>query len=121
MRDYVALSHGWLPRREQVEARVLTLPAGRSDQSTVGPQGRVAKTCRSTLSLRVHWLHLKGLKVVDYVRSPALVLLLLRLVTGRMHQIRHLDVCLCFGAPEVCTWPTSVTPRWWMASTRHLA
>ncbi|CAK9001275.1 unnamed protein product [Durusdinium trenchii] len=77
-REYLVLSHGWLPPRGAVVARVHALKGGRSDQSSVTRRGRVAIT---------------RLKVLSYcMLSGAVSLVAVRLVTGRMHQIRlHLS------------------------------
>ncbi|CAE7506259.1 unnamed protein product [Symbiodinium natans] len=75
LREYVTMCHGWLSsQRASVRARVHVWRNGQLDHASVSPCGKVACT---------------RLKVVGYfVAGASCCLLAIRLVTGRMHQIR---------------------------------
>lgn len=87
VRDYTALSHGWLNRERQVTARVHWWPDGRRAPSAVSQAGRVART-----KLTVAELYRRS--------SRRLCLLAIRIGTGRMHQIRLHTAHI--GHPTVC-------------------
>lgn len=87
VRDYTALSHGWLNCERQVKARVHWWPDGRRAPSAVSQAGRVAQT-----KLTVAELYRRS--------SRRLCLLVIRIGTGRMHQIRLHTAHI--GHPTVC-------------------
>ncbi|CAE7457981.1 DEGP1 [Symbiodinium pilosum] len=75
-RDYLALCHGWMsPHRKEINARICWWPNGRRSPGSVEDSGRLSAT---------------KLSIIEFCRIGArgLCLLLIRIVTGRMHQIR---------------------------------
>eukprot|EP00439_Symbiodinium_sp_Y106_P052133 s1684_g6.t5 len=75
-RDYIALCHGWMGAgRQEISARVHWWPDGRRGPSHVEDAGRLAKTMLKVTELRR--TAARGFSLVD-----------IRIVTGRMHQIR---------------------------------
>ncbi|CAJ1349133.1 unnamed protein product [Effrenium voratum] len=75
LREYAVLCRGLLPRARAVAARVAAPSAGRGDQSSVAPQGKVALTRLKVLGYYMH-------------SASSLCLVAVQLGTGRMHQIR---------------------------------
>ncbi|CAE8613068.1 unnamed protein product, partial [Polarella glacialis] len=77
-RDYVVLCHGWMrPERREVRAKIHWFGLGRQAASVVSPAGRPSLT----------WP-----KVLAHASRPesgeALTLVVIRIATGRQHQIR---------------------------------
>ncbi|CAE7036264.1 unnamed protein product [Symbiodinium natans] len=75
VRDYQVLCHGWLRGRQDVRAAVHWVSDGRTTSSLISPFGRPALT---RLRLSASFLR----------KSEALSLFMMRIGTGRKHQIR---------------------------------
>ncbi|CAE8666176.1 unnamed protein product, partial [Polarella glacialis] len=88
VRDYVVLCHGWVcPERREIRARVHSHGKGRDIASSIAPGGRPAIT----------WLKVLARVVLG---GEALSLLVIRIATGRKHQIRLHSAHV--GHPTVC-------------------